>query len=472
MDGLIRIIPQTKERYISFSKIVKIGREQVELRFIDSFKFLSCKLETLSNNLNNQDFIELRRNFQNENDFFFLKRKGVYPYDYMTSFDSLKLTSLPTQKHFFSTLTNSAVSDDDYKHATDVWHHFKCRNMGDYSDLYLKTDVLLLTDVFENFRNVCIKTYDLDPVQYYTAPGLSWDAMMKHTQVTLELLTDFDKVAFVKSGIRGGVSQCSNRYAHANNVYMDDFDEKAPSSYLTYLDANNLYGWSMSQYLPTGGFEWVDCNVDFNIPNNSNVGYILEVDLEYPQSLHESHSDFPRCPENILIGGSKTLTLVPNLYNKSNYIIHYRNLKQCIELGLKLKKIHRVLKFDQSLWLQKYIDLNTQLRTSAHSDFEKDFYKLMNNSIFGKTMENIEKRVDVKLCTHWENRGKVVGAQSLITRPEFHSLSIFSENLVAVQLNRTKFYYDKPIYLGLCILDLSKTLMYDFHYKYMKKNMI
>ena len=467
-EGKIDIIPQNKEKYISFSKYLKIKNNNISLRFLDSFKFMSSSLDRLAHNIKTHQFVELKKNYPRDEDFKRLIRKGVYPYEIMTSFESLKISSLPTQNQFFNSLVNTNVSNDDYRHAQDVWNHFKCGTMDDYTSLYLKTDVLLLTDVFENFRNICMKTYDLDPAHYYTAPGLSWDAMLKSTMIELELLTDFDKIAFIKKGIRGGISQCSNRYAKANNKFMEDYDSKLQSSYLVYLDANNLYGWAMSQPLPIGDFEWVDVNVDFNIANDAEYGYILEVDLQYPVDIHDSHSDLPFCSENISIGGSREKKLVPNLKDKKKYIIHYRNLKQCIDNGLHLHKIHRVLKFKQRAWLSKYIDLNTKMRSTACTEFDKDFYKLMNNSVFGKTMENIEKRVNVKLLTHWSNNGGMEGAQSLISKPEFHSLSIFSENLVAVQLNKTKLYYNKPIYLGFCILDISKTLIYDFHYSFMK----
>lgn len=470
VEGEVEVIPQNKERYISFSKILKINNQKIKLRFVDSLKFLPCSLEQLAKNLKDDQFHTLKTNFPRNEDFTRLRKKGVYPYEFMTSFESLKLTSLPNKEHFYSSLTDSNVSDDDYNRAHDVWKHFNCQNMLDYSNLYLKTDVLLLTDVFENFRNLCISTYDLDPAHYYTAPGLSWDAMLKYTKIELELLTDFDKVAFIRAGIRGGVSQCSKRYAIANNKFLEGFDENKPISYLAYFDANNLYGWAMSQYLPEGGFEWV-CpdNINFQVSDFSEYGYILEVDLEYPKDIHNLHSDLPLCPENICTENCKEVRLIPNLNNKTKYKIHYRNLKQCLKMGLKLTKIHRVLKFRQSPWLERYIDLNTKLRTKATSDFEKDFYKLMNNSVFGKTMENIEKRVNVKLLTHWENRGKSLGVQDFIAKPEFHSLSIFNENLVAVQLRKTKLLHNKPIYLGFSILDISKTLMYEFHYNYMLK---
>lgn len=467
-SGEIDIIPQNKERYVSFSKRLRISNREISLRFLDSFRFMSCSLENLANNLESHQFHELRRMFPKDDDFSLLIRKGIYPYEYMTSYDCLKLTFLPNQNEFYSSLTDSGVSNENYQHAKNVWNHFCCQSMGDYSDLYQKTDVLLLTDVFENFRNLCLDTYGLDPAHYYTSPGLNWDPMLKYTQIELELLSDFDKIAFIKKGIRGGVSQCSNRYAKANNKYMAEYNSQTPPSYLIYLDANNLYGWAMSQYLPIGEFEWVDTNTNFRVEDDADYGFILEVDLEYPTKVHDSHSDLPFCPENIYTGDSKYPKLVANLNNKIKYIIHYRNLKQCLENGLILTKIHRILKFKQTAWLKKYIDLNTEMRTKSRTEFEKDFYKLMNNSVFGKTMENIEKRVNVKLLTHWGNVGKIQGVESLIARPEFHSLSIFSENLVAVQLKKTKLLYNKPIYIGFCVLDISKTLMYRFHYGYMK----
>lgn len=467
-DGDIELIPQNKEKYISFSKTLKVNDRVLKLRFVDSFKFMSSSLDKLAKNLTTDQFYELKLNFPREEDFKRLIRKGIYPYEYMTSHDSLKVTSLPTQDKFYSSLIDSHISENDYQHAKDVWSHFQCQNMGDYSDLYLKTDVLLLADVFENFRNVCLKTYGLDPAHYYTVPGLSFHSMLRTTKINLELLTDIDKIAFIAKNIRGGISQCSNRHAKANNTFMEDYDPNTPSSFLMYLDANNLYGWAMSQCLPTGKFEWVDIDTDFNVSDDAEYGFILEVDLEYPKELHDSHSDLPFCPENVCLGDTKNKKLIPNLNNKYNYVIHYRNLKQCLKNGLRLIKIHRILKFNQSPWLKSYIDLNTRMRSLASSDFEKDFFKLMNNSVFGKTMENVMKRVNVKLLSHWENRGKCQGVQSLIAKPEFHSLSIFSESLAAVQLKKTRIFYNKPIYLGFCILDLSKTLMYQFHYNYMK----
>ncbi|GFV96262.1 uncharacterized protein TNCV_2812391 [Trichonephila clavipes] len=201
------------------------------------------------------------------------------------------------KKKFFSRLNDEDITDNDYQHANHVWNAFNLKTLGEYSDLYEKTDVLL-SDIFENFRSVCMKAYNLDPVWYYTAPGLSWDSMLKFTKVKIELLMDSDVYLFIEKGIRGGFSQCSHRYARANNKFLPNFEPSKPQNFLLYFDTNNLYGWSMSQYLPLNDFKWVDfLDVD-NIDENGEKGYILEVNLEYPESLHDDHSDLPLAPES------------------------------------------------------------------------------------------------------------------------------------------------------------------------------
>ena len=257
-------------------------------------------------------------------------------------------------------------------------------------------------------------------------------------------------------------------------------------SYLMYLDANNLYGWAMSQYLPTGGFRWMtEKQIDkldlTKYKEDSNRGLILEVDLEYPKELHNLHNDYPLGPEKVkvtedmLSGYCKRIAdkynistglvhkLIPTLKNKEKYVLHYRNLQLYTDLGLKVVKVHRALKFNQSAWLKQYIDFNTQKRINAKNAFEKDFFKLMNNSVFGKTMENLRKRVDVRLVTDEKKLMKMT------SKPTYVSSKIFNENLVAVHKIKETLTLNRPAYVGMCILDLSKTLMYDFHYNFVKK---
>ncbi|XP_060527092.1 uncharacterized protein LOC132702478 isoform X2 [Cylas formicarius] len=480
----IDVIAQNKERYISFTKHVLVDNIESEkggkgkrvflkLRFLDSFRFMASSLDRLSRKLNDSQCREVKKIFKNEQEFQLIRQKGVFPYTYLDSFSKLDETKLPSHEDFYDSMRKSNITREDYKRAWTVWNLFKCKTLGEYSDIYLKSDVLLLADIFENFREVCLKTYGLDPSQFYTTPGLSWTSALKATKVELDLLTDVDMIHFLKYGIRGGVSQCSVRKAAANNKFLPNYDPSKPISYVMY--ATNLYGAAMSQYLPTGNFEWLEegkiQNLDITrIPNDSPRGYIFEVDLDYPEVLHDAHNELPFCPESIVspIGKTKMRKLIPNLNNKRNYVLHYRNLQQALSNGLKLVRIHRVLVFDQSPWLKQYIDLNTAMRNTAKNKFEKDFFKLMNNAVFGKPMENVDKRVDVRLVSHWENIGKRLGAEALIARPNFKNVAIFSENLVALQMERTKVVYDKPIYAGFCILDISKTLIYDFFYGYLK----
>ena len=223
----------------------------------------------------------------------------------------------------------------------------------------------------------------------------------------------------VEEGIRGGICHSIHRYAKANNKYMKNYNINEGSSYIQYLDANNLYGWAVSKTLPVNGFKWLnsnEINEEFikNYNENDKKGYILEVHVKYPKKLHDLHSDLPCLPERMEI--NKCKKLVCNLYDKKKYVEHINSLKKALNHGLKLKKIHRVIEFNQKAWLKPYIDMNTELRKLARNDFKKDLFKSMNNSVFGKTMKNVRKHRDIKLVTTDKKRSK------LVSEPNFHTL--------------------------------------------------
>ena len=426
--GNIDCIPNNEEKYISFTKntevdtyIDKKGEPKPiyhKIRFIDSFKFMAASLDSLVNNLPEDAFNNLKKYYTGDK-LSLVKRKGVYPYEYMDSLERFKETKLPPKEAFYSRLTEEDISDEDYTHAKKVWKEFKMEHFQDYHNLYNKTDVLLLADVFESFRDICIKNYKLDPAHYFTAPSLSWDACLKMSGVKLDLLSDVDMLLMVEKGIRGGVSMISNRYGKANNKYMGNkFNPSEPSKYIQYLDANNLYGAAMSMKLPTSGFKWMN---KYELNHWEKYPCILEVDLEYPKELHDLHNDYPLAPERIMCG-NKVEKLIPNLRDKEKYVIHYKNLNQYLDLGLELTCIYRGIKYEESEWLKSYIDMNTKLRTKANNNFEKEFYKLMNNSIFGKTMENIRNRVNIKLVNDIDK------AKKLAAKPNFKHLNIFVRN--------------------------------------------
>ena len=285
-------------------------------------------------------------------------------------------------------------------------------------------------------------------------------SVFKKTNIELELLTDYNMLLMVEEGIRGGICHSIHRYVKANNKYM-----KSRHIFNT-LDANNLYGWAMSKKLPVNGFKWLDSdkineiNEDFkkNYDENNDKGYIFEVDVKYPKRLHELHSDLPFLSEQMEI--NKCKKLVCNLFNKKKYVTH-NSLKQALNHGLKFKKIHRVIEFNQKEWLKPYNDMNTELRKLTKNGFEKDLFKLMNNSVFRKTMENIRKHRDIKLVTT-DKKSK------LVSEPNYHTINLIFEDLSIIEIKKTKVKMNKPIYLGLSILEISKTLMYEFWYDYMK----
>ncbi len=431
----------------------------LEMRFIDSLKFTLKSLDSLVSTLRKDQFKTLTNQMISHlpadnrlQALDLLKKKGVFPYEHMSDFSKLSSTSLPPKSAFYSQLNKSNISDTEYDHAKKVWSTFHCKTMRDYHDLYLRTDVLLLTDVMTEFRRVCKSVYGLEAF-CYTSPGLAWDAMLKITGVVLDLTSDPDMYLMIEKGIRGGVSTVTKRYAKANNKYLNNYDPAYDSIYLPYLDAKNLYGWAMCQKLPVKDFTWMTVG---EISDWRNTPCILEVDLEYPNELHDFHNEYPLAPEKICV--NKVDKLIPNLRDKTRYVLHKTNLELYIRLGLKLTKIHRGVKFAEEDFMKKYIDLNTELRTKGTTDFKKDFFKLMNNSVFGKTMENVRNRINVKLVTNELSLNK------LVKKPNFKSANIFHENLVTIHMEKTTVKLNKPIQ----ILDLSKMLMYKFHYDYVK----
>ena len=345
IEGKLSCIPSTEEKYISFSKFIKVGEYKdkcgvtkpinFEIRFLDSFKFLQTSLSNLVSNLQPNDFVNVKQEFKNHTSL--LTRKGVYPYDYVSSFEILSEEKLPPIEKFYSKLNDEYITESDYQHAINVWDTFKCKTIRDYHNLYLTSDVLLLADVFENFRKTCMYNYKLDPAHYYTSPGLAWDACLKETKQCLELLSDYDMLMMIERGIRGGVSHISKRYSEANNKYMSEYDSSKKSIYLQYLDANNLYGWAMTQNLPTHNFKWMKDitkekvldildKTNHSMLNEGKKGYIFEVDLEYPENLWDLHNDYPLAPENMKVCGVEKL------------ICHFKTRKNCCTLS-KFKTI-------------------------------------------------------------------------------------------------------------------------------------
>ena len=464
-------------------------------QFKDSLQFLQSSLDANAKALRPEQkaitVASLKAQNYSEAQIELLLQKGVFPYDWFDSLAKLDATGLPSVDAFFSKLDDKACSAAAYAHAQAVWAAFDCETFRDYHNLYLQSDVLLLADVFETFRNMAHESYGLDPVHYISLASYSWDAMLKMTKVTLELLTDIDQHLFFERMIRGGVSSIMHRHAKANNPYMAEFDSSKPTVFLSYVDANNLYGGSMRESLPTGGFQWEDpATFDWKaLDAEGPRGCALEVDLAYPVGLHDLHSDYPLAPEAIQVDASmlsplqrEWLTadkrqlssckkLVPNLRDKSKYVLHSEALKLYVKLGLVVTKVHRILSFEQSQWLRPYIDFNTRKRQAATCDAATSMFKLMNNAVYGKTMENVRNRTDIRpvgerLHAHTGllNTNRL---RKLTGSPLLKAQRIINEKLVLLQMHQGSVMLNKPLYVGACVLDLSKVTMYRMHYEYM-----
>ena len=236
-------------------------------------------------------------------------------------------------------------------------------------------DTLFLADIFQNFRMQMIVNYRLDSLHYHTLSGYAWDVLLYSSKIELELLTDYDMLLMIEDGIRGGIRQATYRHAVANNKYLGNYDPKKISTFIKYLDANNLNGRVMIKKLPVGGFKWISTalynKIMWKYGLKSDKDYILDVDIRYSQFLHREHDEFPFCPEHVGVsrGGKK---LVPNLKDKKNYEIHIKNLKQALDNGLEVPAVNRIIEFDQRAWIANYISLNTKLRTAAKNEFKKN----------------------------------------------------------------------------------------------------
>lgn len=476
----VHIIPKNTETYlsVSFNNIF----------FKDSFAHLPGSLETLTKSLFASDpsaFKLSQKKYGDNPHFKLLLGKSPYPYNFVRSYEAFKCTELPPRSAFYNDLLSEPLSEEDYLLAQKIWDAFHCKTLLDYTKLYLTMDVLLLADIFESWRSKCLSFYGLDPSYYLSAAQYSMDAALKFTGIHLELLRDYEMHTFFEEGIRGGIVSAVTKYARANNRYMPDFDKSKPENYLMYFDCVNLYGYAMCKELPYKGFTWLtDEEVDtfdiFRTPAHG-TGYVLSVQLMYPPEFHDEHNQYPLAPEKLAVRHNMispysanllkklglpfvngAVKLCPNLRDKDIYIAHIENIRFYVEMGLKLVKIHRILKFKQKPWLAKFIKFNAKKRSLATTPFESDLLKNVNNSVFGKTMENVKKRVDIRLVQDEHS------CQKLFNKPTFHAAKIFDQNLVGVQMKRACVPLNKPLYTGMAILDLSKLYMYRFFYLYLK----
>ena len=458
------IIPKSLENYVS----VQVGC----LRFLDSYRFLSSSLDKLVKSLDNFPIMKL----EGMSDDLF-KKKLAYPYEYL-NLDNFQEPLNLTKEDYWSTLTQSYPSDDDIKRTQELIDKNKIKNGRELTMLYLKMDVLQLADVFENFVESSTRENKINPLYSYSLPGYTWKAGLKLTNIELDYIKSKELLLLLENNIRGGIS----------SVMGDRHVQSDENKQILYIDANNLYGWAMSQYLPTGDFKKIKlcCEYDsvlmneikeniFNTPDDNEFGYFVECNLEYPAEIKEKTKNFPFCPyqtkadpdlfsaymNNVNQPNYKpTSKLMCDVTNKSKYMIHYRMFKFYLNQGMKVTKIHTIFRFKQSAWLAKYIDHNSQKRTKAKTNFEKDLYKLLNNAFFGKTMENVRDRTNLEFIDH-SQIDQIIKRQSKLS---FKGIMDHYSKFSVYKFDKEKTVFDKPIYLGFTVLELSKLLMYEFYY--------
>ena len=442
-------IPKSSEKFLSMTAYIN---NHASLRFIDSLQFMNASLDTLVSSLDpSQMTVTKSLAYPGE----VLTRKGIYPYSFAKSVDDIvQCYDFPPKAAFYDELTQQiGISDEEYELGKQTWELVGCRSLKDYMMFYLQLDIYLLADVFDAFRQTALMEDHLDPLHYYSIPGLSLSSALKLCNIELELFTDYNMYTFCEGGIRGGMT-----FVNKHHVQADE------DTFLMYVDVNNLYGWALSQALPYGGHRWIlDEHELKDIINNlppidCDFGYLLDVDIIIPSSIHDITDDLPFAPVKQCPPGSKVEKLLMTHERKDHYCVHSALLKFYLEHGVIVDKVHRALRFNQRPYFKEYIDHNTNKRASTNDKFRKDYYKLKNNSLYGKTVENIRKRKNIRLC----NSDKKLMAYA--SKPNFHKTIDICEGLVAALMLKEDIVLNKPVYVGQAVLDLAKLRMYQLQY--------
>jgi hypothetical protein len=485
----VNVLAQNMEQFKSMS--------MDKIKIMDSCCHLPSSLENLVKAQTDkmeqprEVFPHMSGGFPEDQQFNMLLRKGIFPYGFMDGPESLTTTTLPGKWE--------DITDEDYQHARTVWNTFKMETFQDYMELYLKTDVLLLADVLVNYQQMTKKHYGLDPFWFLTAPSLSLSAALRMTQIKLELLTDVDMYNFVCKSVRGGLSYICQRKAVADNTEINP--SATESNYITYWDANNLYGWAMMKPMPLGGYRWMDATewtdeLGERIKTGASfqdvmdeldqrdVNFYLEVDATFPPNIHDWMSDYPMLPEKLAPPNGTTEKLINHLGPRRKYVLAYETYLLALQHGVHFSNIHRILRFQQSAWLKAYIEFNTQERQKAKNKFQQDYFKLMNNALFGKFLEDVTKYADFELFGPGKQKKfkNIHQQKPFLIQQEvvYHRCSNHEEDpesklcmednacVVGMLKVKKKITLNKPIIIGSKILETSKVLMYDTYYNTFK----
>jgi hypothetical protein len=501
-------IPYNMEKF----RTLNIGK----IVFVDSYHLLPGSISTLVQSLKQNDdhkfpiLSQVSLFTQSAMHKKLLLEKGVYPYEWASSISRLiNKKKWPKHKHFFSTLKQSNISREEYLHGKQVFRLFRCKNMLEYCHLYCRLDVFLLLEVIDQFRTNVLLEFGLDCTKYISAPQLAFDAMLKGLDEPINLMTDTEMILMCEQNVRGGVAFVAERHVKCKELEkeikkvipdetvaekIERIENKKCSDLLVLLDAVGLYSFCQKLYLPWGDYQWCNAGELFrlkqelgHIPNDSNIGFILEVDLEYPKSLFKKHSSFPMISEKKEITYQdlsdfskkalhvlsntvnsakryKSEKLVTDFSNKSKYVVHYQNLQTYLKEGIILKEIHKAIKFTQKPYLKPFIDKCAKKRAETKSDFDKMLFKLFMNSVYGKFLQDNRKHMEAKICRKYKTFSKHFNS------PLYKGHRIISENVVTVYSKKKTVKLDRLYATGFTILELSKNHMISAWYNYFLPN--
>jgi len=476
----VKLIPISSEK----SLVVQIAN----VVFLDSRQFMNASLSDLVQTLRTAD--------GNEDKFFYTSRyaglnplfyeKAIFPYTYWDGPARLDEAQLPPKSAFFNDLTQTECSDEDYERAKKIWDVCQMSTMRDYCNFYVQLDVLLLSDVIVNFRDTIRREHALDCLHYVSLPGLALDLALKVTGVKIELMTDMEAFLMVESALRGGLAYAACRYSRSNHPGQGTaYNPALPTSQILYLDACSLYASAQTFPLPVGDFRFLTeselASFDlFSIGENSPVGYFLDVNLIYPDDLHETDNDFPMCPESLLVTLDDlsptqhsifracderyipSSRLINNLYDKQRYVVHHGVLQFYVRRGMKIERINRIVSFKQLDFMAPFVAYCNEKRRNSSTEFEVGFWKLLVNACYGKFSENLRKRENLRLIS---DRRRLFRATN---KPMFVSASIINSDLVLVRSRKARITLTKPLSISVAILDWSKLIMYSFFYDCLK----
>ena len=460
-----------KIRYLKFPSSVV---------FADTFQYVSSSLEKLVEEhvQSGEAFPCLEAHFKDKASL--LKQKGRFPYTYVDSWNAFDVAHLPSREHFDNDLTGEKCSVEDYNYAQGIFQAFDCKTLRDYSDIYLMSDVCLLADVLIAIRRSLYSHFQLDILRYVSLPHFSWHAALKKTGARVELFTDPNMYLFIEDSIRGGLVQQTVKFVQANNPALSNYNPEKPISHLLYYDVNSLYAYAMQQLLPVGEYSWSNVSLEelLSHPDDAPYGYVAEVDLDYPAAIHALTNDFPLAPNHAFVDRNdmsdfqraqadklgiaigKVRKLLLTCKPQQNYIVHYRLLKFYVAMGMRATKLHKAIRFRQSAFLAPYIDYNTEQRRLAQTATLKTLFKLLNNSVFGRTLYNHRRTKSFSLALN--GRAFDANARKLTVK----HVKLLSNNVALFHHEKNEVKAAFPCIVGSAILDLSKLHVYTLFYTF------